>query len=108
MLAGKDVRISTDVVDSHIPLLLSLGAMKRAEIKLDTKNDTAEILGETVNLSFTSGVHYCVPVIGEEDVQVQEVQQVMKVDLLPGEVTKKLMHLHKQFTHPCTEILTEL
>ena len=37
VLAGKQVQICTDVVDSHILLLLSLGAMKKAGIKLDTK-----------------------------------------------------------------------
>ena len=68
MLAGRQVRICTDVVDSHIPLLLSLGAMKRAGIKLDTKNDTAEILGETINLSFTTSGHYCVSLNGEEGI----------------------------------------
>ena len=108
VLAGKEVRISTDVVDSQIPLLLSLSAMKRAGVKLNTVNDTAEVLGENVNLSFTTSGHYCLSLNGEEDVQVLEVQEVLKVEFSPGEVTKKLMHLHKQFAHPCTDKLTEL
>ena len=45
-LAGRDVMIRTDFVDSDIPLLLSVKSMKNAKVKLDLENDTAEILGK--------------------------------------------------------------
>ena len=51
VLAGQEVKIQTDVVDSDIPLLLSMDAMKRARMKLDLENDTAEILGVKVATS---------------------------------------------------------
>ena len=44
VLAGKDVRIQTDIVDSDIPLLLSLESMNKAKVKLDLERDSAEIL----------------------------------------------------------------
>ena len=53
-LAGKKVTIRTDVIDSDIPLLLSKDAMKRAKMKMNLENDTAEILGTQVNLNHTS------------------------------------------------------
>ena len=46
MIAGKEVTIKTDVVESDIPLLLSRTAMKKAAIKLDLETDTAVIMGK--------------------------------------------------------------
>ena len=43
-LTGRDVMIMTDVVDSDIPLLLSVNFMKNAKVKLDLENGTAEIV----------------------------------------------------------------
>ena len=68
-LAGHDITIETDVVDSEMPLLLSSRAMKRARVKLDLENDTAEILGAKVNLSSTSSGHYCVSLEKETGVK---------------------------------------
>jgi hypothetical protein len=67
-LAGTDTLMKTDVVDSHIPLLMSLSAMKLAGVKLNTKDDEAEIFGNQVNLSFTTSGHYCVSLMKEESV----------------------------------------
>ena len=68
--------IQTDVVDSDIPLLLSLDTMKRAKIKLDLEHDTAEILGETVNLNHTTSGHYCVPIDKSKEIPVENVYRV--------------------------------
>ena len=65
-LAGEKVKIKTDVVSSDIPILLSKTAMKKAHMKLDLVNDTAEILGKNVSLNCTSPGHYCVPISQEE------------------------------------------
>ena len=59
-LGDRNVFINTDVVDSDIPLLLSLKSLKRAEVKLDLHRDVAEIFGKEVQLNFTSSGHYCV------------------------------------------------
>ena len=49
--------IKTDVVTSDIPLLLSLETMKKAGVKLDLVNNSAEIFGKHIPLSYTeSGV----------------------------------------------------
>ena len=49
-IGSSKVTISTDIVDSDIPLLLSKRAMKNADTELNFKDDTAMILGEKVNL----------------------------------------------------------
>ncbi len=66
VMAGQQVRINTDVVDSDIPLLLSKDSMKKARVKLDLEHDAAEILGVRVPLNSTTSGHYCVPLIPEE------------------------------------------
>lgn len=63
-LAGKRVSIEVDVVPNDLPLIYSLGDMKKAQIKLDFTNDTAEIFGQIINLKITESGHYSVPVDG--------------------------------------------
>ena len=60
-LGGKDIKISVDVVDSDIQLLLSLKAMKKAKTQLDLEQDSAEIFGKSILLYHTTSGHYCVP-----------------------------------------------
>ena len=60
-LAGKDVGISADVIDSDIPLLISKKAMKKAQCLLDFKKDEVRIFGKSVGLQCTSSGHYFIP-----------------------------------------------
>ena len=63
-LAGTNVTIGMDVIDSDIPLLLSKQAMKKAGMKIDIKNDTATAFGNEEQLITTAGGHYCMPLLG--------------------------------------------
>ena len=65
-IVGNQVMIMTDVIDSDIPLLLSKSDMKRMQMCLDLKNDTAQIMGKTAILNCTSAGHYCIPILREE------------------------------------------
>ena len=67
-LSGKEITITTDIVDSDINLLLSIKAMKKAGIILDLVNDSAEIFGKVVPLNHTSSGHYCLSIAKELDV----------------------------------------
>ena len=107
-LGGNEVLIKTDVVDSHIPLLLSLSAMKSAKVVLYTHEDKAEVFGKSVNLNFTSCGHYCLPLIDNEATHVGSIQECMKVDISREDMVKNLTHLHRQFAHPSTEKLSDL
>ena len=52
--------IKIDVFTSDILLLLSLETMKKAGIKLDFDNDSAEIFGKHIPLNHTVSGHYCI------------------------------------------------
>ena len=97
-LAGKEITIVTDVVDSDIPLLLSIKAMKKAGIILDLVNDSAEIFGKVVSLNHTSSGHYCVSIAKELD--VSQVFAVKIAELEDCDRYKVLLKLHRQFAHP--------
>ena len=100
VIAGKEVTIQTDVVDSDIPLLLSRTAMKKAAIKMDLENDTATIMGRGVALNLTSSGHYCIPIDKTEEVPVEDVCAVWLQELTRQERYKILLKLHRQFAHP--------
>ena len=108
VIAGKDVTIKTDVVESDIPLLLSRTAMKKAAIKLDLENDTAKIMGEDVALNLTSSGHYCIPIDRSEKVPVESVCAVNLKDLSQQDRQKTLLKLHRQFAHPTKKRLIAL
>ncbi len=99
-IAGKDVIIEVDVVESAIPLLLSLKSLKTANAKLNLEKDTAELFGTEVPLNFTSSGHYCIPIGRTDEVPVEEVCSVVLSDLIPEERKSILQKLHKQFAHP--------
>ena len=50
VMAGKEVTIKTDVVESDIPLLLLRQAMKTAGVKMDLESDTAQIFDKDIAL----------------------------------------------------------
>jgi transposase InsO family protein len=99
-LAGQNVTVRTDVVDSDIPLLLSNKAMKRAKVKLDLENDTAQILGVEIALNHTSSGHYCVPIDKSEQMKVESVCAVKLYQMNPKDRYQALLKLHRQFAHP--------
>lgn len=99
-VAGKDITITTDVVESDIPLLLSKQAMKQACVKLDLKNDTAEIFGKSVVLNETTSGHYCIPIDKMPMVETDMAYAVNIENLNQKEKHKVLTKLHRQFAHP--------
>ena len=59
-LAGVDVRLTANIVQSRVPLLLSKESMKKAKMVIDIGNDEAKIFDKTVHLDQTSSGHYCI------------------------------------------------
>ena len=106
--AGRDVMIRTDVVDSDIPLLLSVKSMKNAKVKLDLEKDTAEILGENVSLNYTLSGHYCVPIDKLENITVEKVCAVGLHELDRDQQCRAILKLHRQFAHPPEKKLVAL
>ena len=107
-IAGKKANIQTDVVQSDIPMLMSKTAMKQAKVKLDLEHDTAEILGEQINLNHTSSGHYCVPIDGKDVFDVENVCVVKLHQASEEDHAKALTKLHRQFAYPPQRKLTAL
>ena len=74
ILADRKVTIKTDVVTSDTPLLLSLETMKKAGVKLDFVNDSAEIFGKHILLNHTEPGHYCIP-LNKDTLPIETVGQ---------------------------------
>ncbi|KAG1673036.1 DNA polymerase epsilon subunit 2 [Nymphon striatum] len=109
LIAGVNCNISTDVVESDIPLLLSKSAMKTAKMKLDLENDSASIFGKHVDLQCTSSGHYCVS-LEQPPTLVKDTACVLFSALQKGPVEKLSVveKLHKQFAHPTGQRLKSL
>lgn len=105
-IAGKQVTIATDVVDSNIPLLLSKPDMKKFGMTLNLEDDTAKILGRQIDLETTTSGHYCIPLIDSE-VPIETVQSVIN-EKSDTEKMKILTKLHRQFAHPTAKNLVAL
>ena len=103
VIAGKEVIIKTDVMESDIPLLLSRQAMKTAGVKMDLEIDTAQIFDKAIALNLTTSGHYCIPIDRAEKISVKK---VFSVDL--EEMAKTLFKLHRQFAHPPMKKLKSL
>ena len=104
-VAGNSVKIRTDVVDSDIPLLLSLSAMKSMKCNMNYEEDTVSIFGKKVHMNITSSGHYCIPIgpIVSDEVNVTELEKCNGQEL-----KDKIKKLHRQFGHPAEDKLKKL
>ena len=99
--------IKTDVVTSNIPLLLSLETMKKAGVKLDLVNDSAEIFGKHIPLNHTESGHYCIP-LNKDTLPIETVWAVDINSMDNATRYKTLLKLHNQFAHPPASKLISL
>ena len=99
-LAGKNIKISTDVVDSTIPLLLSIKSMKKAGMIWDFQKGIVHVFGKEVVLDVSSCGHHSIPVVIPE-INIEEFSFITKIDLNDVEqMDKRMYFLHMQFAHP--------
>ena len=61
-IGHKNIKIVTDVFDSELPLFFSKKEMKMAKAKIDFDNDTINIFGQDIKISFTTSGHYLIPI----------------------------------------------
>ena len=106
-VAGNNIMVYTDVVDSSIPLLLSLESMKKAKIVWDFANQEVYFLGSKVPLDTTSCGHHCIS-IKPELVKVEECFTILENTDDRLEVKQKIEKLHKQFSHPTKDNMITL
>ncbi|CAG2236150.1 unnamed protein product [Mytilus edulis] len=106
-IAGVECEIQADVVTRDIPLLLSKDSMKKAKMKLDLENDSANIFGKDVQLQSTSSGHYCVP-IDQLKIDIKVTAAALVATKMTKDKTKIIEKLHKQFAHSSAKRLKTL
>ena len=99
-IAGRVVSIRTSVVESELPLLLSLTWMKESGVVMDYVHDKATIFGETVDLDVTSAGHYSIPLSHGKASDCCYI--ALDVNSDETEKRKALLKLHRQFGHKGT------
>ena len=109
-LGSYKLKLSTCVVDSDVPLLLSRVSLKRAHAQIDFKNDKLLVYDEPVDVFISENGHMCVSLVNKEPKQI--INHVLfscplKVDDDQANI-KKITKLHKQFAHPRSIKLKEL
>ena len=112
-IGSRHIFIETDVVDTHVPLLLSKEAMKKADTLINFTDDSVTMFGEVQNVYFTKSGHYAVALDDKrkilQDVCKNEIKIILKVDTVDKDDKKAIAHkLHCQFVHPPVEKLVKL
>ena len=99
------MKVTTDVVEPNIPLLLSRNSMKKASMVLDFLSDSAIIFRNQINLNITVSGHYTIPIYhAPTDRRVYAT--LLAHD---GSDAKKVADkLHRQFAHPTSDKLRKL
>ena len=73
--------------------------MKKAGVKLDLVNDSAEIFGKHIPLNHTESGHYCIP-LNKDTLPIETVWAVDINSMDNATCYKTLLKLHNQFAHP--------
>ena len=123
-LGGRNVYITTDVVETDIPLLISRELMKKAEAVLDFNRDTITLFGAEEKLHFTTSGHYAIPLNksriivdkcergenlkNEEIVFIADVTKNVEDNSSDKENEAMVRKLHRQFCHCSPEKLKRL
>ena len=114
VVGSKKVFLETDVVNEHLPLLVSKASLKRASAKLDTEKDIIQLLGEPIELINTQSGHYAIPLCTKKALlnTINNSQTQNKVTFISRmeNMTKHDMatKLHRQFAHPPVDKLVKL
>ena len=114
VIGTKKVMIEANIVKNDIPLLLSRASMKRAQMVLNFETDTAEFLGNKVNLYCTSSGHYCLPLTNlllqhKPNSSASILLHMLNLKQISrSEKREKAMKLHRQSSHALKENLCKL
>ena len=60
-IGSNEIYISSDIVETIIPLLLSKDSMKTAETEINFQNDIVKMFGEEQDVHLTQSGHYALP-----------------------------------------------
>ena len=110
---GKErILISTDIVDTSVPLLFSKQAMKEAGTKINFITDEVTMFGSVQQVQVTDAGHYAIPLnrSGEIIKQIESGNEVKVTLVAQSNINKRQMakKLHAQFGHPVTKKLVKV
>ena len=103
--------ISTDIVDTEIPLLLSKTTMKRAGMKLDFDEDTLDVFGEKIHLTTTNSGLYSFSLTKSVHLleKLEQPNQSFTLRVTSEHSTKDIARkLHRSFAHPSADKIIRL
>ena len=103
----REVNIVTEVVNCELPLLLSKSSMKAADTKIDFTNDRVKLLGQELDLCFTSSGHYYIPLCTEPE-EILHTLTTEEEKLSVKNKRKAAHKLHLQFAHATSERIIKL
>ena len=100
VMAGWSTKLSVDLIDSDIPLLLSRKAMEKAKIKIDFSERTVTAFGKTVPMQSTKSGHPILPIQPPTKDSLEQIFAVIKFDSASrAEQKQGLRRIHRQFGH---------
>ena len=112
-IGSSSATLATYAIPCNIPLLLSRSSMKKAHATLDFEKDHLIIFDEIVPLIITESGHYCLPLSRPiDEPYTPSTQKVLFTSPLQegnlDDCRKKILKLHKQFSHPHPDKLKTL
>lgn len=111
-LGNQKAILETEVVYTHIPLLLSRISLKRAGATLNFEHDEIVMFGERIPIVISKSGHYCVSLSRKMTWNSDCEKVFFSTPLSPSDdvqdTTKKVQKLHRQFAHPAPERLKKL
>ena len=90
-MARHEYSVTCDVVDSKIPLLLSLDTMKKMGIVLDLVNDRAKTFETWSDVNRTTAGHYDLDITSPEVTAVEVEMCLFSLDGLSEEAKEKAL-----------------
>ena len=112
-IGSSSATLATYAIPCNIPFLLSRSSMKKAHATLDFEKDHLIIFDEIVRLIITESGHYCLPLSRPiDEPYTSSTQKVLFTSPLQegnlDDCRKKILKLHKQFSHPHPDKLKTL
>ena len=93
----RDIMLQVHVVNSDIPLLISLKTMKNMGINLDCQSDVVTVRGKEFNVKMTTGGHYSIPINRVNEVDAESLKSIFIAEKMDS---KKIADkLHRRFAH---------
>ena len=109
-LCNNEITLEVHVVNTDIPLLLSLKTMKTMGIQIDFETDRVTLNGEVYLLETTSTGHYTLDLVKRvddcKDVLVSTVSECERIK--EADAKKKALKLHRRFAHANSKRIIEL